>query len=477
MQINWREKATALAEISDFSSFEISGVSGGAQKPLAVACSGGADSLAALLLTWAKFPDARERLFVLHFDHAVRAESGEDAEFVREVCSALGIGFICEKRVSESGEKLGETELRRARLDFFAREMRARNCKILVQGHQRDDIAETLLMRLTRGAGTDGLAAPRKISRQADGRVFVRPLLDFPKAKIVSALRACEIPWREDSTNAGTDYFRNRVRNRVLPELRAAAPFENIARSRKLAEEDADALDFLAEKITNEAQAQTERTAECSRVYKLCGGSGKNVASPVRLPAIARRVLRKIFLREKIETDGAAVIDALVNAVCAGTPKKIRIGSRKIIWTGSELFAGEAALPSLPQKTGNDENVASHGVFAEKIEVTEELLAKIRAGAFPPTETVFLAGTPEIFARKLLPGEKYRPLGSPGEKSVRRIFIDKKIPQNCRKTLPVFADGTGIAWIPGLPPAERFRIREAGTSALRLTYRREALPL
>ena len=73
--------------------------------------------------------------------------------------------------------------------------------------------------------------------------------------------------------------------------------------------------------------------------------------------------------------------------------------------------------------------------------------------------------------------DRYRPLGAPGEKPVRRIFTDKKIPRERRASLPVFDDGTGIAWIPGLPPAERFRIRAAGTKALRLTYRRKALPL
>ncbi|MBQ8722930.1 MAG: tRNA lysidine(34) synthetase TilS, partial [Opitutales bacterium] len=308
------------------------------QSAIAVACSGGADSLAALLLTWAKFPEARERLCVLHFDHAVRKESAADAKFVREVCAALGVGFICKRRVPAPEEnRHSEAELRAARLEFFAREMLKRGIKILVQGHQRDDIAETLLMRLTRGAGTDGLAAPRKISPQSDGRVFVRPLLDIPKENIVSALRDCEIPWCEDATNAGTDYFRNRVRNRVLPELRDAAPFENIARSRKLAEEDADALDFFANEIFKKSQASTAKhqAAFClmpdARCLKL-----------VSFPAIARRVLRKIFVQEKIETDGAAVADALVEAICAGTPLKKQIGNREIVWTGTELRPGEA---------------------------------------------------------------------------------------------------------------------------------------
>ncbi|MBQ7332370.1 MAG: tRNA lysidine(34) synthetase TilS, partial [Opitutales bacterium] len=361
-----------------------------------------------------------------------------------------------------------------------------RGIKILVQGHQRDDIAETLLMRLTRGAGTDGLAAPRKISPQPDGRVFVRPLLDIPKENIVSALRDCEIPWCEDATNAGTDYFRNRVRNRVLPELRDAAPFENIARSRKLAEEDADALDFFANEIFKKSQASAAKhqAAFClmpdARCLKL-----------VSFPAIARRVLRKIFAQEKIETDGAAVADALVEAICAGTPLKKQIGNREIVWTGTELRLGEADSGRFRENENSSinfptlQNSASRKnretqllpYFFEKVFVTEELFATIRAGAFSPDETVFLAGTPEIFVRELLPGEKFRPLGAPGEKSVLRIFTDKKIPRGRRKNIPVFADGTGIAWIPGLPPAERFRIRAAGTTALRLTYRREALPL
>lgn len=468
---DWRKKALALAEFFPDAPFsEIAALAAGTAS-LAVACSGGADSLTALLLTWAKIPAARERLVALHFDHAVRAESAADAEFVRKVAAALGIGSACGKRGEDSAADsrddaenfpASENALRKIRLAFFEREMNARGAKILVQGHQRDDIAETLLMRLARGAGTDGLAAPRKISRLADGRVFVRPLLDISKEKILDALCACDISWREDSTNAGTEFFRNRVRNRVLPELRAAAPFENFARSRKLAEEDADALDFLAEKIF--AAAMNAETPDGISFREIFDASG-NAAMPL-FPALTRRVLRKIFAREKIRTSGAAIVDALVDAIRAGTPLKTEIGAREIIWTGTHLRFSREAPPA-----------SRFSWHAEKVLVTEALFEKIRAGAFPPAETVFLAGTPEIFVRALLPGEKFRPLGAPGEKLVARIFSDKKIPREERSRLPVFADGTGTAWIPGLPPAERFRISAPGGTALRLTYRREPLPL
>ena len=413
---------------------------------IAVACSGGADSLAALLLVWAAFPEAREKLCVLHYDHAIREDSAEDAVFVREICKNLGAEFVCERR-NVSVEAHSEGALRALRLDFFKREMSARKIRLLVQGHQRDDIAENMLMRLTRGAGAEGLAAPRKISRQSDGRIFVRPLLNVPKEKILAALQVCGIPWREDATNAGTDYFRNRVRNCVLPELRAVAPFENIARSRMLLEEDADALNFFADEILKK--------------------SGEDISFKNLPKAVVRRVLQKIFSREEIRSDGAAIIDSFVEAVAAETPKKTQVGGKDILWDGTCLRIQSRSEISVDSSMPR--------FSREKVEITESLFEQIRAGAFSPSETVFLAGTPEIFVRTLLPGEKYRPLGAPGEKLVRRMLTDKKIPRNVRAHLPVFADGTGIAWIPGLPPAERFRVREAGTAALRLTYRDASL--
>lgn len=440
-----REKAAALAEAFPRERLEARALAeiareaaGGA--PVAVACSGGLDSLAALLLAWAHFPEARARLVALHFNHAKRGEAADaDALFVDEACRELGVGFVSEKLAADAAARArSEGALRAARLDFFARAMRERGAALLVQGHQADDVAESLLMRVCRGAGTDGLAAPRPVSRLADGRVFARPLLTISRDELARAARSLGLAWREDASNAAPDFFRNRVRGAVLPALKGAAPFTNFARTRALAEEDADALDALA------ARSRLGET---------------------RLPAIARRQLRKIFLEEKI-SPGAKNFDALVAAVCAGTPLKFSAGTRAIVWDGARL---EIAT----EKSGTAEGKFS---FEQKIvEVTDALFEKIRAGAFPPTETVFLAGAPKVFARARRPGDRYRPLGAPGEKSVARLFTDRKIPRAERSALPVFADGTGIAWIPGLPPAERFRVRAAGTTALRLTYRKPSL--
>jgi len=209
--------------------------------PWAVGFSGGADSVALLLLLWAHWPERRRRLRALHFDHRLRgAESRADANFCRRVCAALGIELV-------GGEWQGahrgasEAEARRARMEFFAR-----HARVVWLGHQQDDVAETMLMRLARGSGAGGLSAPRPVQAQPRNRVHLRPLLAIKKSELVAALRCAGIPWREDSSNARGQFFRNRVRRDVLPAWNRAAERDAMggaARSRALLEEDDTALE------------------------------------------------------------------------------------------------------------------------------------------------------------------------------------------------------------------------------------------
>ena len=206
-----------------------------------VAFSGGADSLCLLLLLWAHWPARRNRLRALHFNHRLRgAESRRDAAFCRQVCAALRISLF-EDEWREARRGASEAEARTARHAFFRKRATALWC-----GHQQDDIAETLFMRLARGSGTGGLAAPRPVHAMPGGRVHLRPLLNVRKTEVVAALRAAGAVWREDSSNAGGYHFRNRIRRDVLPAWQAAAGRDALAgaaRSRELLEEDDAALE------------------------------------------------------------------------------------------------------------------------------------------------------------------------------------------------------------------------------------------
>jgi tRNA(Ile)-lysidine synthase len=216
-----------------------------ARGPWAVALSGGADSLTLLLLLWARRRTRGQRLLALHFNHRLRGRaSGADERFCRRVCAALGVKFRV-GRWRRRPAKASEDEARTARFAFFHRALRRAGSRALWLGHHQNDIAETMLMRLARGSGTAGLAAPRPVQWVRDG-AHLRPLLPLKKEAITAALKSAGIPWREDHTNAGGGFFRNRIRHQVLPAWRRAAGRDALAGAalaRELLEEDDAALE------------------------------------------------------------------------------------------------------------------------------------------------------------------------------------------------------------------------------------------
>lgn len=219
----------------------------------AVAFSGGADSLALLLLLWAAGPGRWGRNFVvLHFNHRLRGrESDADERFSRDVCAALGVTFVA-GRWTQARKDASEAEAREARLGFFQREMKRRKLRLLWLAHQQDDVAESMLMRLARGSGAGGLAAPRPVQVQSDGRLHLRPLLHLRKSTLIAGLRRAGATWREDASNAGPAHFRNRVRRSVLPAWQKAAGRDAVAgaaRARELLEEDDAALESWLDEL------------------------------------------------------------------------------------------------------------------------------------------------------------------------------------------------------------------------------------
>ncbi|MBA4137466.1 MAG: tRNA lysidine(34) synthetase TilS [Opitutus sp.] len=284
----------------------------------ALAFSGGADSLALLLLLWAEGPGCWGRDFVvLHFNHRLRGRAANDDEkFCAQVCSALDLKFVA-GGWREARSEASEAEARAARHAFFAREMRRRKLNLLWLAHQQDDIAETMLMRLARGSGTSGLAAPRPVQKQADGRLHLRPLLTLKKAEILAALQAAGAPWREDASNATDRFLRNRVRRSIVPALARATGRDTVAAmalSRDRLQEDDEALEaWLDELVPLDAR---RRTLDLSAL------AGKP-------RALWRRALHRWLRATGVETGLArAGFEQLLAAVGRGTDTRFSLGAR-----------------------------------------------------------------------------------------------------------------------------------------------------
>jgi len=295
-----------------------------ARGPWAVAFSGGADSLALLLLLWAHWPERRARLTALHFNHRLRGRaSTADARFCAGVCAALGVRFAAGEWAG-SRKGASEAEARTARFEFFQSEFGRRRILALWLGHQQDDIAETLLMRLARGSGTAGLAAPRPLQAMPGGRVHVRPLLTLKKQELIAALKAAGAAWREDASNETEDYFRNRIRLEGLPAWRSSATdrdaLAGAALSRELLDEDDRALeawvDALAPVSADGRQLDVKvlqhkpRAVVRRALHRWLAVQGANAGDLSRqgFSALLTAVERGSFTRFSLGRDGFAVL-------------------------------------------------------------------------------------------------------------------------------------------------------------------------
>ena len=306
------------------------------RKTWAVAFSGGADSLCLLLLLWAHWPERRARLRALHFNHRLRgAESRRDAAFCRRVCRALGI-TLTEGEWADAHRGASEAAARTARHAFFDRHATALWC-----GHQQDDIAETFFMRLARGSGTGGLAAPRPVHVMPKGRVHLRPLLTLPKSEVLAALGQSGAVWREDATNAGGYYLRNRIRRDVLPAWRRAAERDALAgaaRTRELLEEDDAAIEAWLQEVQPMA-------ADGSLNLRRLAGKPR---------ALVRRALHRGLRGQSRTVDlSRQAFDALLRDVMSGRTTRQSLGAAAFAVMGKGrlrfLLAGKNRPNSTPR--------------------------------------------------------------------------------------------------------------------------------
>ena len=198
--------------------------------PHFVAVSGGRDSIA--LLHWLH-AHGFEKLIAVHLDHRLRAESGEDAAFVKKFARKLGIECItgtADVAALAKKERLSiETAARRARHEFFARTAIERGCPRIFLAHHADDQVETFLHNLLRGAGPSGLCGMSTVSTMGiEGAKFsaelqiARPFLGTWREEIDAYIARHRLPFREDASNADPHFTRNRLRHAAIPALSAA---------------------------------------------------------------------------------------------------------------------------------------------------------------------------------------------------------------------------------------------------------------
>lgn len=410
---------------------------------------------------------------VLHFNHKLRGErSDQDEQLTCELCESMGIAFQAESWNRLAGSKpVSEEAARDARMAFFAKVVDAAPGEsAILTGHHGDDIAETLLMRLSRGSGLQGLTAPREYSVGAKGLRFIRPLLDLSKLDIISWLKSAGASWREDESNQEQLYYRNRLRHSVIPEWEKAAdrPLRaGVAQSRALLEEDWRALEQLFEDRWQEVRLESG-TLDWMRL----------VAMP---RAFQRRALNRLVSKFRMGVLSLSAMEGVLESLRKEIPFKISI--EKDAWlAGSadskqvECFEMKPVPVWAPLRLPLGVRLYLPGagsIYAQEVELDVEKVERIRSGVFSHERTVFLAKkqTGELWVRSWRAGDAYRPMGRQSIVKLKELFGDRKVPREKRNLLPIVTSSEKrILWAPGLPPSGDFRIDKQTTRALQLTY-------
>lgn len=373
------------------------------------AVSGGADSMA---LLWSMYM-LQEKLGITlecaHFNHQLRfAESDRDAAFVRQFCADYNIPFYYGTTKVEAGEKGLEAAAREARYAFL-RQLPG----VVATAHTADDNAETVLMHLLRGSGLKGLGGIATKS----GNV-IRPMLSVTREEVVDFLQEYSISYVEDSTNRSDDFLRNRLRHNVVPILKAENPKFSWGVSQmalRLRQDEA----FL--------QVQTPITAEVAALLGMH-------------PAIRARSIAAFLENGGIKEPSAQQIGSVEKllfskkpsaSVCFPNGIMVRRNYTCLECEGNTTPPGAVQLPCPGSVT-----FGSWRISAKKAET--ECNTKYRF-------TVYADG--DLLVRSKVSGDRIT--FTFGTKSLKKLFIDDKIPVTQRLRIPVIADDKGVLGVAG----------------------------
>lgn len=371
------------------------------------AVSGGADSVALLFGLYLLREKLQFTLSAAHFNHRLREEeSDRDEHFVRVLCDRYDIPLAVGSAQVTPGKKGLEAAARDARYSFFA----TLPGKIAT-AHTAGDNAETVLMHLVRGTGLSGLGGIAPVSGN-----LIRPMLGITRQEVLDFLQEYCLQYVTDSSNNTDAFLRNRLRHHVMPLLEEENPrlAENLsAMALQLRQDEAFLRQAAAEQTTLDVEA-LRQMAPALRVRILEAFLKENgVREPeCRHIAMAESLLASQKPSARAEFPGGVTVER-----CYGT---LRIMSQCQMDPVQMPCPGEAVLPQLGLK------VICRP--AEQITNTED--------------TFTLAVSGPVWLRSRLSGDRMRLPG--GTKSLKKIFIDRKIPASQRPTVPVLADDLGV---------------------------------
>jgi len=428
---------------------------------IGVACSGGRDSISLLHYLNSIKSDLDCEVVAVNVDHGIRSTSALDTEFVMQFCKQHGIRaykFKAEALKVAKEEKLTiEQAARKVRYGVFETVIKKGLVDKIALAHHLNDQAETVLLNIIRGAGLTGAKGMEPIR---DG-VYIRPLLATPRESIMAYLDEYNLEFVEDETNNDINYSRNYIRNIVMPSLRKrfGAVDKNIVNFSKICKQDDD---FITSNINMGAIVENNETTKIPLAYFY---QAEAVVNRILMKVLSRfapqdieRKHLKIVREFAVESANGSMINLPFKVkvlkeydyIVIGDIKKREAVGEYAFRSGKLAIEGYGIIRSTISKVFTQPKIHQHIIDADRLPTT----AKWR------------------FRQE---GDMFAPLGMGGSKKLKEYFIDKKIPQRMRDSIPVLAVENKILAVADVEIADELKVTENTRSYYKINYEKDIL--
>src|SRR5216684_3511275 len=455
-----------------------------------VAVSGGADSVALLLLLLELRAKLGVVLSVVHFNHKLRGKASEaDAQFAAKLAAKHGLPFHTGHADIATKAKRDKTNLedtaRRARYEFFAMLVDARHLDKIAVAHTMDDQAETVLAHILRGTGLAGLGG----IHPAVGHV-VRPLLGVRRAELRAFLRSRKQTWREDATNRDTTRMRARIRKKLLPILEKQfqpAAVQHLATLAEVAREDEAFLDALVDDRMRRCVEKGTGSARISTL-DLLNFSRKKDFTTERAEknfVVSRRMVRGIVKEVKPRAGqlGAEHVRAVLELAERGeNGKRLQLPGGLLVRRERDLLIFSAAEDKKTTK-GREAREFEHAINLDGEETdicVPELgcVFRLKVIDWPAKrgETIKRESVLDrdalrspLVLRNWRPGDRFQPVGRRNAHKLKRLLNGKQIGRGEREGWPVLTSGGVLVWVRSFPVAAEFAASERTRAGILIT--------
>jgi tRNA(Ile)-lysidine synthase len=398
------------------------------------AVSGGPDSMALLHLLTCLKPVLKFDLAVAHLNHGLRPEAQAEADFVRGYCQQEGIAFYSRQldvgKLARQQKQSVEEAGRESRYRYFAELAAELGAARIATAHHQDDNAETVLLNLVRGSGIKGLRGIRPLNG-----MIIRPLLCLTRQDIEEYLQTHAIKYCIDESNYSTDYLRNRIRHQLLPLLKQEYNpriVENLNQLAEIAAAENEVMELPTSRLAKEI---IKRNTADELVLE--GTAIRNLH-----PAYQRRIIRQALFNWQGErgwdfTDVELVRNLLSKS---GSTKRLQLKKGLYVKKVYDQLIFSAQLPK--QISFNYKVTVPGEVHIPEIDQSFSFDLIERKDFRPAADDFYLDFDKikgELYLRSRRAGDWFQPQGMQGRKKIKDFFIDLKIPQAQRNTIPLLA--------------------------------------